>query len=228
MPDDRVAAIFGDALIPQMAGAETMMAPVKADDAYVRTLYKIPETFGIGATKDNWNQQASVAPVGGIHAWAGSIQAARRDIARAAGHDPEDFDHTVNNVWQHFAGSHTAECPSIFEFADLDAEIAIKAAYPQYPMEAAVGFGGTNDTDISSRMFGWVMPAFSFAQAFQRARLTPPEVRVFFAHELSSDVNPDLDADRARQVSARIGAAVSQFATFTIRSSTQSASPKAA
>ncbi len=212
MPVERVEAVFGDASVVNDAEFGAISEQAKVTDGYVRTLFKIPETFGSGANRETWTQQANTESVGGIHVWAGGIQAARQQIADAAGHNVKDFDRTVNNIWQHFAGSQTARCPDLFEFADLDAEIAIKVAFPKYPMEVAVGFGGTNDTDVSSRAFGWVMPAFSFARAFKRARATPPSVRVFFAHELSDDVNHDLDSNIAQRTSERIGAAVSQFA----------------
>ncbi len=212
MPAERVKAVFGDASIVHDAVHIATGEQTKATDGYVRSLFDIPETFDGGATRETWTQQANTESVGGIHAWAGGIQAARQQIAIAAGHNVENVDRTVNNIWQHFAGSKTALCPDLFEFADLDAEIAIKVAFPKYPMEVAVGFGGTSDTDVSSRAFGWVMPAFSFARAFHRARTTPPSVRVFFAHELSSAVNRDLDSNVAQRTSERIGAAVSQFA----------------
>ncbi|MDD2636373.1 MAG: hypothetical protein PHW82_12855 [Bacteroidales bacterium] len=88
--------------------------------------------------------------------------------------------------------------------------MALKIAFPDYPMELAVGFGGTNYEDVDSRIFGHVVPALDFARSFKRINKLPPLVRIFFANELTSGVNP-IESNKAECIAQATAINLKQF-----------------
>ena len=207
MPVSRTAEVFGD-VMPIDAGLASANGQGRASDETVRGFLRIADTFNRGASRETWISESEHGQ--GLHHWAAGVQATRKDIAVAAGHDPEEFEGVMNDIWMRFAGKRSALSPDLSSFSDLDGEMAIKLAFPNYPIELAVGFGGTGDQEISSRSFGWIMPALDFVQAFQEAGVQSPSVRIFSAHELSTEVN-HLDGSVASQTAHRTQAALGQF-----------------
>lgn len=192
--------------------AELEGSTERANNTDLRTFREISASFNKGGNA-SWDAWGQVLRNGGgdINRWVGGIHNARAGIAQSANMDPTELGTQLNQIWTDFGRTNTVSCPNPHDFAHLDGEFAIKVAYPEYPITITSGFGGTNDETVSSRALGWVTPALSLARSFQQVGATPPTVRIFSAHELSTDIN-GLDADIATDVALRTQHAIRQYA----------------
>lgn len=204
LSDARMSQIFpGVDFSAELEGSTER--PTKSD---LRTFRDISASFNRGGSA-SWDTWGQTIRNGGssIEQWVGEIHNARAGIAQSANIEPVELHAQLNQLWANFGQTNTVACPNPIDFAHLDAEFAVKLAYPEYPMAITSGFGGTIDQTVSSRALGWVTPALSLARAFQQVGGTPPAVRIFSAHELSADVN-GLDADITADVAARTQSAI--------------------
>ncbi len=204
MPSARKEEIFG-ADPASLVELDAEHTPVT--DAEMRSFLKIPDSFDSGS-RGEWVKQSN--EFGGIKDWASAVRANRTQIAEAAKIDPAEMQRTMDAWWVSFGSKQSAKCPTIEDFYDIDREVATKIAFPGYPLEMAIGYGGTNDQQFSSRTLGWAVPGLDFVQSFEDLGLEPPKLRLFFAHELSTEVN-NLDIAVAQAVSATSAEALEKF-----------------
>lgn len=210
MPTQRFEDIFGRSGIEWGAPAPGRIGMEPHEWRREIELFReIPNSFDTdGGSWRAWSKGDE--SVGDINQWAHMVRTTREAIANTAGIDPEKFQTTMNTWWTTFGRKHSTKCPGLVDFYDIDREVAFKIAFPDYPLEFAIGYGGTNDRDFTSRTLGWAVPGLDFIQTFADLDLPAPTLRLFFAHELSSYVN-HLDTTIARNVSAASARALKAF-----------------